>query len=119
MGGIRELPPKKFSLNMDFFLNRSDPPPPRVLEILGHFSESPIFFGTFGALFCVLIHQIFGKKFPETFGFGLPRPPFSTRNSKIVGAKKVPKNFCIASEPHPPILEEIHNPATFFVGKLP
>ena len=48
-----------------------------------------------------------GKK--KTFGFGPPPPPFSAQNSKIVGAKKVSQNFWIASDPPPPLLEEVHN----------
>ena len=74
---------------------------PRLLELNMHFKEQ-LFFEGFWHVFCVLIHQIFGKKVPETFGFSQPPPPFSTQNSKIVGAQKVPQNFWIALEPLPP-----------------
>ena len=50
------------------------------------------FFWNFWGTFCVVFHQNQGKKCPKTFGFGQP-PPFSTQNSKIVGAQKVPQNF--------------------------
>ena len=44
--GVRELPIKKMQLNYGILPKGSDPPP-RLLELLGHFLQT---FGTFGTL---------------------------------------------------------------------
>ena len=80
---------------MEFFQKGLTPLPPRLLELLGHFLQT---FGTFGTL----SRKVSQKSF-----------------KKVLYTKSVPKNFWIASEPPPPLLEEFHNKAAFFLWEAP
>ena len=73
--------------------------------------------GTFGALLCVLNHQILGEKVQQISWIWSLALPFSTQNIKHVDAQKVPKIFWIASEPllPPSIWKKIKLKLHFFL----
>ena len=57
-----------------------------------------------------------GKSAQQLFDL-VKHPPFSTENSKIVGAQKVPHNFWIGFDPTPPsptLMENTQIKAAFF-----
>ena len=87
---IRKLPKKNSALILTSSKTCFDPHPPRFLDLLGHFSESPNFFfvGSFGTNLCILIHPIFWQKVSQNFWIW-SNPPLSTKYSKKFGLKKV------------------------------
>ena len=107
--GLREHLIKKMQLNYGLLPKRSyPPPPPDFWNFWDTLSYADFFSGTFGALFVSYFTKIRVKSVQKLLDLVNP-PPFSAQNSKIVGAQKVSQNFWIASEPPPPLLEEVHN----------
>ena len=84
---------------MDFFQKRSDPPP-WILELLGHFFESPKFWNFWGTNFWQNSPNIWAKSAQKLLDLVNP-PPFSTKSSKMLVHKKCPKTFGSASDPPP------------------
>ena len=106
---VRELPIKKMQLNYGILPKRSDPAPPRLVELLGHFFVGWFFFGTFGALFWSYFTKIRVKSAQKFLDLVHPPPFFSAQKSKMVGAQKVSQNFWIALDLPFPLMKEVHN----------
>ena len=90
------LCPQKCSFNLDFVKNRFHPPPTDFWSVWDTFLKVNTF-GTFGTLFCILIHPIFWQKVPKNFWIWLkPHPPtFYQKNPTILIYKKCLKTFCL------------------------
>ena len=82
----------------------------------GHFSIGKFFLNTFGALFVSYFTKNLGKKGTKTFGFDHPPPPFLPKIPKLLGHKKVPKNFWIDPEPPAPFWKITKLKLEFFMG---
>ena len=78
---------------------------PGILELLGHFSESPTFSELLGHFFVSYFTKYLGKSAPKLLDLVNP-PPFSTQNSKMLVHKKCPKTCAMLQNTATPLMEE-------------
>ena len=103
-------------LNYGLLPKRSDPPTLDFWNFWDTFLQADFFFELFGAFFLVVFHQNQDKKVPKNFWIWSDPPPFSSQNSKMVGAQKVSQNFWIAFDPPPPLWKKSIIKLHFFLG---
>ena len=90
-------PPKKCTLKMDFFQNRSALPP-RILELFVQFSRSPIFVELFRHFFVSLFTKYLVKSAQKLLDLVTP-PPFLPKITKLLVHKKFPKACGLPQNP--------------------
>ena len=87
--------------NYGLLLKRSDPPP-RLLELFGHFFVGWFVFRAFGALFVSYFTKIMGKSAQKLLDLVKP-PLFYPKFQNCWCTKSAPKTFGLTRTPPPPL----------------